>query len=130
MFQIDMQVRDYECDSQGIVNNAIYQHYFEHARHQFLLAKGGNFIELTQSGILLVLYRAEIDYVMSLSSNDYFKVSVTCVPVSKVRCQFQQQIIKDNTVYTKAIFDVTAMDKNKKIIRLDRISGLNLYDKL
>lgn len=35
IFELEMQVRDYECDMEGIVNNAIYQHYLEHTRHEF-----------------------------------------------------------------------------------------------
>ena len=31
-----MRVRDYECDLQGIVNNAVYQHYTEHCRNEFM----------------------------------------------------------------------------------------------
>ena len=30
IFELKMKVRDYECDLQGIVNNANYQHYIEH----------------------------------------------------------------------------------------------------
>ena len=33
IFTHEMKVRDYECDLQGIVNNANYQHYMEHSRH-------------------------------------------------------------------------------------------------
>ena len=33
LFRHEMKVRDYECDIQGVVNNANYQHYLEHARH-------------------------------------------------------------------------------------------------
>ena len=32
LFSIDLKVRDYECDLQGVVNNANYQHYMEHTR--------------------------------------------------------------------------------------------------
>ena len=42
-FELDMQVRDYECDIQGIVNNAVYQNYLEHCRHKFLQMAGFDF---------------------------------------------------------------------------------------
>ena len=32
IYELKMKVRDYECDLQGIVNNANYQHYLEHTR--------------------------------------------------------------------------------------------------
>ena len=32
-FTHEMKVRDYECDLQGIVNNANYQPFMEHSRH-------------------------------------------------------------------------------------------------
>lgn len=36
LFETRMEVRDYECDIEGIVNNANYLHYTEHTRHRFL----------------------------------------------------------------------------------------------
>lgn len=40
IYELKMKVRDYECDLQGIVNNANYQHYIEHTRHEFLSSAG------------------------------------------------------------------------------------------
>lgn len=51
IFEEKFKVRDYECDLQGIVNNANYQHYTEHARHEFLLSRGISFAELHDKGI-------------------------------------------------------------------------------
>jgi len=42
-FKQNFQVRDYECDLQGIVNNAVYLHYLEHTRHEFLKQSGIDF---------------------------------------------------------------------------------------
>ena len=42
IFCLDMEVRDYEIDYQGIVNNANYLHYLEHTRHEFCKMAGLN----------------------------------------------------------------------------------------
>ena len=45
---VEFTVRDYECDIQGVVNNTNYLHYLEHARHEFLISRGIDFIQLHQ----------------------------------------------------------------------------------
>ena len=61
-FKLDFEVRDYECDMEGIVNNAVYMNYLEHARHAYLKHKGIDFSTLTQKGLQLVVIRIEADY--------------------------------------------------------------------
>ena len=74
-FELEMKVRDYECDMQGIVNNANYQHYLEHARHEFLQSTGTAFVDMREQGIEPGVCRIEIDYKTSLKSQDWFIVS-------------------------------------------------------
>lgn len=79
VFEIEMKVRDYECDLQCVVNNANYQHYLEHARHEFLEAAGANFGELHKQGVDAMVARVEIDYKTSLTSGDKFVVKLNIV---------------------------------------------------
>lgn len=89
-----MQVRDYECDLQGIVNNAVYQNYLEHARHEFLLANNVNFSQLAADGVNLVVIRAELDYLASLTPGDEFYITVKASQESRLKFVFEQQIIR------------------------------------
>ncbi len=112
-FSLAMQVRDYECDMQGIVNNAIYQHYLEHARHKFLETRGLSFAELTRAGIIIVVARAEIDYLQSLRAGDDFQVSVEASRPSKVRLVFSQVISRaaDGQAVLRARILTTAVNE-------------------
>ncbi len=94
MFSIEMGVRDYELDMQGIVNNGVYFNYLEHARHEFLLNSGIDFAALTEAGIHLVVIRSELDYKASLKSGDRFRVEVALERISKVKFGFRQRVVR------------------------------------
>jgi len=91
-YTLDFLVRDYECDIEGIVNNAVYQNYLEHARHEFLKSTGISFTELAASGVNLVVVRAELDYRAPLRSGDRFWVGLNTERLSRVRFAFLQDI--------------------------------------
>lgn len=91
---LEMAVRDYECDMEGIVNNSVYQNYLEHARHEFLKSIGIDFKEYTERGINMVVIRAELDYRFPLSSGDRFRVGVNMVRESRFKIAFLQDIYR------------------------------------
>jgi len=93
-FSMEMAVRDYECDIQGIVNNSVYQNYLEHVRHEYLKYKGINFKEYAQKGINLVVIRIELDYKSSLTSGDKFIVGLNLQRESRIRFAFYQDIYR------------------------------------
>jgi acyl-CoA thioester hydrolase len=93
-FKLNFEVRDYECDLSGIVNNAVYQHYLEHARHVYLKQQGIDFAGLEQRGISLVVIRIEMDFLYPLSSGDKFYVGLIPERVSRLRFGFQQDIYR------------------------------------
>ena len=89
-----MMVRDYECDIQGIVNNAVYQNYLEHARHQFLHDVGLDFIQLHDEGIDAVVVRIEMDYKLPLRPRDEFTVKLGMRKQGRLRFVFDQAIVR------------------------------------
>jgi acyl-CoA thioester hydrolase len=110
------EVRDYECDMQGVVNNAVYQHYLEHSRHEFLKTLGLDFAELTRRRINLVVVRAELDYRRSLVSNDRFEVLTGVERVSKLRFGFRQQILRssDGALMLEGLVIGTALNERNR----------------
>ena len=103
VFELMMKVRDYECDSQGIVNNANYQHYMEHTRHEFIMSRGIRFSELYEQGVVPVVARISIEYKTPLRGGDEF-VSKLNVRKDGVRYIFDQDIYRadDGRICVKA----------------------------
>lgn len=93
-YNLKFVVRDYECDLQGVVNNANYLHYLEHARHEFLISKGIGFVELHDQGTDLIVTKVEIEYKYPLKSHDEFFVSVKIQRDGNARILFIQDIYR------------------------------------
>ena len=69
-FELPIKVRDYETDSQGIVNNANYLHYLEITRHDFCEQAGTSVSAMQQQGLDPVVRKIEIEYISSLTLGD------------------------------------------------------------
>lgn len=111
-FEVSLKVRDYECDMDHVVNNAVYLNYLEHARHELLESKGLKFGELSKCGISLVVTRVEIDYKGSLVSGDSFVIRSTLQRSGRIRFLFNQSIhrISDNKLMLSAVVIGTALN--------------------
>ena len=102
-FVMEMEVRDYECDIQGIVNNSVYQNYLEHCRHKFLQHVGLDFAKLHNDGIDAVVIKAELDYKLPLRPGDEFLVYLKMARQGRLRVLFNQEVVRksDNKLMVK-----------------------------
>ena len=127
-YSLEFIVRDYECDLQGVVNNANYQHYLEHARHQFLISEGVSFIKLHEEGIDLIVTRVEIDYKYPLRSCDKFVVRLNIQREGNARLVFIQDIYRlpDAKLIVKAKVTGVATKKGRPVPPGNLISQLGL----
>ena len=113
VFTLEMQVRDYEIDYQGIVNNANYLHYLEHTRHEFCRQAGFTFGEMHARGIDPVLARVNIEYKVPLRIGDSF---VSCLRMGRRGAAFifYQDIFKpDGTPVLRAEVTVACVENGR-----------------
>ena len=109
-FEMEFQVRDYECDMAGIVNNSVYLNYLEHARHEFIKTIGLDFKEMLQAGIFTVVARADLSYKTPLRSGDSFTIK-NRVEHSGVKYIFYQDLYRlpDNKLCLKGVITTTSL---------------------
>lgn len=113
IYETELEVRDYEIDAEGIVNNANYLHYLEHTRHCFCRDAGMSFDDMRHRGIDPVLSKVTISYMTPLRSGDRFK---SCLAMTRKgpRFIFQQDIYRvDGTPVVKAEVVVAALKDGK-----------------
>lgn len=110
VFETEMEVRDYECDIQGIVNNANYLHYTEHTRHLYLTSLGISFAKLHEQGIDAVVARMNLQYKTPLRCDDVF-ISRLGVRKEGLRYIFNQDIFRksDNRLSFRATVELVCL---------------------
>lgn len=110
IFETRMQVRDYECDIEGIVNNANYLHYAEHTRHLFLKECGLSFAEMHRRGIDAVVARMNLQFKTPLQCDDEF-ISRLNLTKEDIKYVFHQDIYRasDNKLCFKGVIDLVCI---------------------
>lgn len=122
IYELTLKVRDYECDLQGIVNNANYQHYLEHTRHEFLASVGVSFAALHLQGIDPVVARINMAFKTPLKSGDEF-VSKLFMTKEGIKYVFHQDIFRksDQKVVVKSTVETVCLING-------RLSNSELFD--
>ena len=123
IFETRMQVRDYECDIEGIVNNANYLHYCEHTRHLFLKACGLSFAEMHEKGVDAVVARMSMQFKTPLRPDDEF-VSRLGLTKEGIKYVFQHDLYRatDEKLCFRAQVELVCIVNG-------RLSGSEEYDR-
>ena len=113
IYQYEIQVRGYELDSFGHVNNAVYLNYLEEARWNIL--KDKNIWEyFYKHNQFLVVAEATIRYSKELKLFDQLIIQTT-LQKEEPYLLFKQKIINKKTgdITTKATIKTLLVDKNR-----------------
>jgi len=127
-FEVLFEVRDYELDIQGIVNNANYNHYFEHARHLYLKSLGLDFAVLHAEGIDAVVVDMQTSYKAPLKSGNQFVCTLSVEAVGRLKLIFNQKLLllPERKLMTTARVTVACIQNNRPIEPLELKSKMGL----
>lgn len=114
LFEMSWKVRDYECDLQGIVNNAVYMHYLEYTRNEFLNNTGTNLADLHAQGIDIVLARITMALKTPLKPGDEV-LSKLNLHKERIKYVFEQELFRksDNKLACKATVELVCVVNGK-----------------
>ena len=114
IFETRLEVRDYECDIEGIVNNANYLHYLEHTRHRFLRKVGLSFVEMHNRGVDAVVARMNLQYKVPLRCDDGV-VSKLWLEKQGLRYVFHQDVFRecDGKLSLRAVVELVCLVNGK-----------------
>ncbi|XP_047958685.1 acyl-acyl carrier protein thioesterase ATL3, chloroplastic-like [Salvia hispanica] len=87
-FELEQEVREYELDQFGVVNNAIYSNLCEYATYKLLHEIGFD------ADIKLAVSDATIKYISPLKRKDRYMLKVRLYDYSTTRFFFEEQVLR------------------------------------
>jgi YbgC/YbaW family acyl-CoA thioester hydrolase len=90
----EMKVRSYELDAYGHVNHAVFLHYYEQARLEYLERRGLSFRTFWEEGYLTVIVRAEVDYIKPLEMSQRITIPGEIEQVGDTSIILHQEILR------------------------------------
>lgn len=93
------EIRFFDIDAMGHVNNSIYFSYFEMARVHFFSQLIGENWDWKKNGVLVA--HNEIDYILPILFEDKVEVAVSVLKVGSKSFTLGYNILKGNVLYAK-----------------------------
>jgi len=127
-FEKHFEVRDYEIDLQGIVNNAVYNHYFEHTRHSYLKECGLDFAQMHAKGLDAVVVKTTTEYKAALKSGDTFVCTLYTEMEGRLKIVFNQEILRlpERKLMTKSRVTVACVQNGRPVEPIEIISKIGV----
>ena len=100
--ECSLQVRTYECDSYGHVNNANYLNYLEYARYELLKDVGFDYPKAIDAGYGVFIARIEIDYKRPALTDDRLTIRTWPLKKKAVSGILAQEIRRGDDILAEA----------------------------
>ena len=116
--EIEIEVRYYETDGQGVVHHANYFQYFELARVKFLSACGLEYADLERQGIFLVVHSVSCRYMLPARFGDTLRIVTRVDRATSARIDHSYQVLRDAELLAEAKTTIACINAQGAVQRI------------
>lgn len=116
--EIDIEVRYYETDGQGIVHHANYFQYFELSRVQMLKAHGYDYAQLERDGIFLVVHSIGCKYHLPAKFGDTLRIVTTVERATPARIDHIYDVFRDDSLLARGQSTIACVNAEGMVQRM------------
>lgn len=116
--EISIRVRYCETDAMGYLHHANYPIYYEMGRTELLRAQGGNYREIEDSGLFLVVVKLICNYHAPARFDDFLLLKTKIDRISAVKIEHSYQLFRDHQLVSTAHSVLACVDREGKVQRL------------
>ena len=115
---IELEVRYFETDGQGVVHHANYLPYFELARVKFLSAAGYEYADLERQGLFLVVHSIACRYHLPARFGDTLRIVTTVERATLARIDHSYQVFRDKELLVDANSTIACVNSDGVVQRI------------
>ena len=116
--EIELRVRYQETDPMGFLHHACYFTYFEIGRTELLRASGGNYRQMEEQGMLVVVVRAECRFHRPARYDDVLRLRTTIVRVTPAKIEHEYRLFRQEELLAVGNVTLAVIDREGKVQRV------------
>lgn len=116
--EIQIRVRYAETDAMGYLHHANYFVYFEMGRTELLRAQGGNYREMEEQGLFMVVVSLECKFRAPARYDDLLTLKSRISRVSAAKLEHEYQVYRDTKLLAEARSVLACVDRNGNVQRI------------
>ena len=116
--EIELRVRYQETDPMGFLHHAFYFTYFEIGRTELLRASGGNYRQMEEKGMLVVVVRAECRFHRPARYDDLVRLRTTIVRVTPAKIEHEYRLFRQEELLAVGRVTLAVLDRAGKVQRV------------
>jgi acyl-CoA thioester hydrolase len=118
---IEIRVRYYDTDAQGVVHHGNYLKYFETGRVELLRANGHSYLEIEESGLFLVVTKLECKYLRPAKFDDVLRLTTTVAKETRVSIEHTYELYREKELLVTGATQVVCVNQEGKPQRIPAI---------